>query len=506
MDFEPDLLADGENAQRLCHDAQLETARVGLERVVPGLAEERALDNAALQDHAVADGAVRVHRDVLRAQREFAGADRSAPTEPRRSHLESIKGHPDAVRLALENVRASDEFGDIARLRPGVERQGIVDLLDAAMVHDRDAVRCRHRLGLVVGDIDRGDAEFIVQTADLAAHFLAQIGVEVGERLVQQQDFRLHHQRAGQRHPLLLAAREFVRIARGEVVELHHIEDLSDPALQLVFCYLPHLQAKRDVLFDRHVRPQRVALEDHRHPAALRRQRGARRRHLLAVHFHRAGRGCNKTRDHPQRRGLPAARRAQQRDELARAQRVDVGGGGGKAAELLGEALWLQLVHQVRLSMKPRPRMRVPINVTTPVTVSSRTEMAESISYWPCSLNSSVSTEITRVCGPDRNIAVDNSRVPMMKIRSQLPNRDFLRIGSTTSQSARAWLPPAIRTASSSSGCRPWIAELELVKEMGRNRVTKAITTSAPKPYSANGGGVMLASACENGNSLRWEI
>ena len=258
--------------------------------------------------------------------------------EPRQATSKPLKATLRAVRLAVEDVRASDEFGDIARLRPCIERQGIVDLLDAALVHDRDAVRRRHRLGLVVGDVDRGDAEFIVQAADLAAHLLAQIGVEVRQRFVQQQDFRLHHQRARQRHPLLLAAGEFVGIARGEMTKLHHVEDLPDPAFGFVLGDLAHLQAEGDVLLDRHVRPQRVALEDHRHPPLLRRQRGAGRRHLLAVHFDRAGGRRHKTRDHPQRRGLAAAGRAEQRDEFARAQRQIEIVDDDEVAELLGEA------------------------------------------------------------------------------------------------------------------------------------------------------------------------
>ena len=72
-------------------------------------------------------------------------------------------------------------------LGPRIERMRIVDLLDAALVHHRDAVGGDHRLGLVVGDVDRGDAELVVQAPDLEAHLLAQIGVEVGERLVEQQ-------------------------------------------------------------------------------------------------------------------------------------------------------------------------------------------------------------------------------------------------------------------------------------------------------------------------------
>ena len=55
-----------------------------------------------------------------------------------------------------------------------------------------------------------------MQPAHLEAHFLAQIGVEIGQGLVEQQRLGLHDQRARQGHALLLAAGQFARIAFGE--------------------------------------------------------------------------------------------------------------------------------------------------------------------------------------------------------------------------------------------------------------------------------------------------
>jgi hypothetical protein len=46
-----------------------------------------------------------------------------------------------------------------------------------------------------------------VQAADLKAHFFTQVGIEIGERLVEQQDLRLNNQRTREGRPLLLPAR-----------------------------------------------------------------------------------------------------------------------------------------------------------------------------------------------------------------------------------------------------------------------------------------------------------
>ena len=67
---------------------------------------------------------------------------------------------------------------------------------------------------------------------------------------------------------------------------------------------------------DRHVRPQRVALEDHRHLALLGRQRARLRGHQPVADMDLAVGGFEETGDQPQRRGLAAAGRAEQADQL----------------------------------------------------------------------------------------------------------------------------------------------------------------------------------------------
>ena len=83
-------------------------------------------------------------------------------------------------------------------------------------------VRQRQRLGLVVGDVDGGDADLALQALELAAHLVAQLGVEIGQRLVEQKQPRLVHDRARERHPLLLAAG---KPRRGPLLEAVEIDD-----------------------------------------------------------------------------------------------------------------------------------------------------------------------------------------------------------------------------------------------------------------------------------------
>jgi hypothetical protein len=60
--------------------------------------------------------------------------------------------------------------------------------------------------GLVVGDVERGDADTTLDAADLGSHLDAQFGVEVGERFVHQEDGRFADDRSTHGDPLALAA------------------------------------------------------------------------------------------------------------------------------------------------------------------------------------------------------------------------------------------------------------------------------------------------------------
>ncbi len=105
-----------------------------------------------------------------------------------------------------------------------VELLRAADLLQLALPHHRDPIAERHRLGLVVGDVDGRRLEPVLDPRDLGPHLHAQLRVEVRERLVHQEGLRLAHDRAAHRDPLALAAGEVRRLA---VEVLGEVEDLG---------------------------------------------------------------------------------------------------------------------------------------------------------------------------------------------------------------------------------------------------------------------------------------
>ena len=153
--------------------------------------------------------------------------------------------------------------------------------------------------------------EVVLERLQLELHLLAELQVEGAERLVEQQHLRLVDERAGERDPLLLAARELARLALLDAGEVDQLEDLPHAPVELRALEPLAPQPEGDVLEDRQVREERVALEDGVDVSLVRRQPG----HRLLAEVDRAGVRLLEAADHPQRRRLAAARGPEQGEE-----------------------------------------------------------------------------------------------------------------------------------------------------------------------------------------------
>jgi hypothetical protein len=164
----------------------------------------------------------------------------------------------------------AQESGAEGRGGREVERARRADLDQPAGVHQRDAVGQHQGFLLVVRDVDGRHADALEQVAQLDAHLLAQLGVEVGQRLVQQHDRGAAHQGAGDGHALLLAARKLRGAARGQRAQAHHVQRLGHAPSRLVGRQLHDVQREGHVLSHRHVRPDGIGLEHHGDVARVR--------------------------------------------------------------------------------------------------------------------------------------------------------------------------------------------------------------------------------------------
>ena len=138
-----------------------------------------------------------------------------------------------STTLGGQEVEGPDERGHERRRREVVDLGRWADLLDPALAHHDDPVGQRHRLLLVVGHVHRRDPELALDRPDLLAQGDPDLRVERGQRLVEEEDLGLDREGAGQRDPLLLAARQLVRVAVALVGQVDELEELADALADL---------------------------------------------------------------------------------------------------------------------------------------------------------------------------------------------------------------------------------------------------------------------------------
>ena len=155
-----------------------------------------------------------------RCSRSGRSSSEAAPGAPSRHlSLQPAAGLELARRgdAAVEERAAPDESRDKAIGRALVEVALRADLADFALGHHHQPVGDGQRLFLVMRHHDGGQPELALQLADLDAHLFAQLGVEVGQRLVEQQHVRPDRERAGERDALLLPAGQLARQPRSQI-------------------------------------------------------------------------------------------------------------------------------------------------------------------------------------------------------------------------------------------------------------------------------------------------
>ena len=157
------------------------------------------------------------------AQRAMAYGQRVRKTQPDGGASGDGSSPASALRAARASAaspRAASTRGVLASSARVYGWRGVANsvglrraLHDAAEVHDDHFVGDQLDDGQVVRDEDVGDAGRFLQVHQQVQHLRLDRDVERRDRLVGDHQARLEHQRARDRDPLALAAREHVRIA-----------------------------------------------------------------------------------------------------------------------------------------------------------------------------------------------------------------------------------------------------------------------------------------------------
>ncbi len=318
------------------------------------------IDRLALEADGRAIGAQLERLGAHEQQRllALAEADRVAAAQGAERGVDARHAVGGGGDAAADRVVLADEGGDERRARLGIDGAPAADLLDHAGIHHRDAVRHGERFALVVGDVDEGDADPLLDGAQLGAHVLAQLEVERGERLVEQQHGGLDRQRPGDGDALLLAAGELAHLLGAVLGERHLDQQVLHLLVALVARHAAYPQAVADIVGHAHHREQSEVLEDQRGRPLV----GADALHVRAADPHRAAGRLDEAGNGAQQRGLAAAGRAEEGEELARfdgevgvLHRDEVAEGDVDALKLDGSGHGVSLLRDARRHARACP-------------------------------------------------------------------------------------------------------------------------------------------------------
>ena len=166
-----------------------------------------------------------------------------------------------------------------------------------------------------MGDEHEGGAGHGVDASKLGKHRLAQMGIEIGKRFVEQNEAWPHGKGAGQGNSLTLAARKLVRAARLQPLQADDLKHFRNSFSAFFGGEPGYLQAELDIAFHRHVGPERIGLEDHAEIASFGRQEDIRSGNNRIVEPDFAPVRLFKASNHAQECGLAASRGTEQSEK-----------------------------------------------------------------------------------------------------------------------------------------------------------------------------------------------
>ena len=226
-----------------------------------------------------------------------------------------LQNIPGAVQISVagDEVRLSDEVGDEAVDGPLVHNVRGSHLLYGTEVEDHDPVGHGEGFALVMGNVDDGDAEPVVEVLQLDLHLLPELEVQGAKGLVQEQNVGFIDKGPGQSNALLLTTTELAGTPLFEARQPYQFQGGLHPWLDLPLLHLSHLEREGDVLLHIHVGEEAVVLENHPQVSLV----GGDVDDRVAVHENIPGCWNDKTCHHHEAGCLSRATGPQQGDELS---------------------------------------------------------------------------------------------------------------------------------------------------------------------------------------------
>ncbi|MPM59979.1 hypothetical protein SDC9_106825 [bioreactor metagenome] len=164
-----------------------------------------------------------------------------------------------------------------------------------------------------MGDVDAGDPQPLLELPDVDPHLLPELGVQVRQGFVKEEQGRFHHHRPCKGDPLLLSPRELAWLTCLHAAEPHQVHHLLRPLADFHARQLSEPQPEGDVVPHVQVGEDGVGLEDHGGVPPV----GRDVVHPVIAEEDSSGGGILESSHHPEEGGLAAPRGSEEGDELS---------------------------------------------------------------------------------------------------------------------------------------------------------------------------------------------
>ena len=195
------------------------------------------LANDALQLHLVLGLEAVAHPLGPQAQHRPVVNGKGPVAEDGQLHILHPQGEAvfrmDGGHLAPKQVALANESGGEQRLRMLVHFLRRADLFHPSLPENHNPGGHIQGFLLIVGDIEEGDAHFLLHPLQLRLHLLAQLQIQRAQRFVQKQHLGAQHRRPGNGDALPLAAAKLGRHALFIAGQPHQPQGFLHPLFLL---------------------------------------------------------------------------------------------------------------------------------------------------------------------------------------------------------------------------------------------------------------------------------
>ena len=187
-------------------------------------------------------------------------------------------------------------------------------LFNLAIPQQDDPISESHCLNLIMGHINHGSAQFLVQALNLSAHFITQLRIKIAQGFVKQKQARIADNSATDGNALPLPPRECLRQALQKRRDTEHISGAVHTFVNFLRFKFAGAQTKCNIFKHIEIGVKRIILEYHGNVAVS----WALPCNILVTNFNLACARFFKASNGAQQSGFAAARWANQHCEFSR--------------------------------------------------------------------------------------------------------------------------------------------------------------------------------------------